>query len=56
MLQKTPLLQSCGSQYFRFISGTARVKQVGKEKLSAAFPEVLYQPESSQMAVPLNNR
>lgn len=55
MRQKNPLLQSCSSQFFRFISGTARVKQVGKEKLSAAFPEVLCQPASSQMSVLLNN-
>lgn len=36
--------------FFRFISGTAGVKQVGKEEISAAFPEVLYQPGCSQMA------
>lgn len=36
--------------FFRFISGTAGVKQVGKEEMSAAFPEVLYQPGCSQMA------
>lgn len=41
MQLKPPLLQSCSSQYFRFISGAAGVKQVGKEELSAGFPEVL---------------
>lgn len=40
--------------FFRFISGTAGVNQVGKE-MSADFPEVLSQPDCSQMAGTLNN-
>lgn len=54
MQKKSPLLQSCSSHFFRFISGTAGVKQVGKEEI-AAFPEVLQQPDCSQMAGTLNN-
>lgn len=54
MAQKKSLLQSCSSQYFRFIASTVRVKQVGKEEWSASFPALLCQQDSSLLVV-LNN-